>query len=326
MIDDGFRLMPEQASTHAPHVDLLYWVLVAFFLIVQAVIAFLIIYFAIKYRRDSPTARQGPSGPRRGSAQRGQRIMEAAWLVGPLIVFMLIFAWGAKLYFASNRPPAGTLDIHVVGKQWMWKFQHPGGKREINELHLPLGQPVRLVMISQDVIHSMFVPAFRVKHDVLPGSYSQLWFEATRIGEYHLFCAEYCGTDHSRMVGRVVVMEPSEYQAWLAGGAANEPPAVAGKRLFEGLRCATCHQGGQSSRCPPLENLYGRQVKLAGGETVEADDDYLRESILRPSVKVVAGFKPIMPAFEGQIGEEGLIQLLAYLKSLSKHEEANPTP
>lgn len=323
MIGDGFRFFPEQASTHAPHVDLLYYCLVAMFFVVQAIIAFLIVYFAVKYRRGSKAKRDLSSGPDHG----GQRLMEAVWMIGPFIVFMTIFVWAAKLYYSSNRPPDNTLDIRVVGKQWMWKFQHPSGKREINELHVPVGQPVRLVMISEDVIHSMYVPAFRVKHDVLPGSYGQLWFEANRLGEYHLFCAEYCGTEHSKMIGRVVAMEPSDYQAWLAGGAQNEPPAEAGKRLFEELRCATCHQGGgQSSRCPPLENLYGRPVKLTGGETVEADDDYLRESILRPAVKVVAGFKPIMPAFEGQIGEEGLIQLLAYLKSLSKNEEAKPKP
>lgn len=327
MIDDGFRLFPEQASTHAPHVDLLYFFLVTLFLLVQAVIAFLIIYFAVKYRRGSKAERNWPPGSGSHGGESGQRMMETAWLVGPFFVFMLIFAWGAKLYFSSNRPPDNTLDVRVVGKQWMWKFQHPSGKREINELHVPIGQPVRLLMISEDVIHSMFVPAFRVKHDVLPGSYNQLWFEANRLGEFHLFCAEYCGTEHSKMTGRVVVMEPSEYQAWLAGGVQNEPPAEAGKRLFEELRCATCHQGGgQSSRCPPLENLYGRPVKLTGGQTVEADDDYLRESILHPAAKVVAGFKPIMPAFEGQIGEEGLIQLLAYLKSLSKNEEAKPKP
>ncbi|HEV7223039.1 MAG TPA: cytochrome c oxidase subunit II [Pirellulales bacterium] len=325
MIDDGFRLLPEQASTHAPDVDLLYYVLVAVFLFVQAIIAFLIVYFAVKYRSGSKAARDAYRPEQAAAVARRRHAMEIAWVVGPLIVFAGIFIWGAKLFFVSYRPPDNTLDVRVVGKQWMWKFQHPSGKREINELHVPLGQPIRLIMISEDVIHSMYVPAFRAKHDVLPGSYSQLWFEANRLGEFHLFCAEYCGTEHSRMIGRVVVQEPNEYQAWLSGGAANEPPAVAGKRLFEDLRCATCHEGGgQSSRCPPLANLYGHPVKLVGGETVEADDDYLRESILHPAKQVVAGFKPIMPAFEGQIGEEGLIQLLAYLKSLSKAEAASP--
>lgn len=327
MIDDGFRLFPTQASTHAPHVDLLYAFLVILFFAVQAGVGFLIVYFAVKYRRGSKADR----GPRKGADLKSlhlqQQLMETAWMVGPFVIFMLIFFWGAKVYFASYRPPDNAFEVRVVGKQWMWKFQHPDGKREINELHVPLGQPVRLVMISEDVIHSMYVPAFRVKHDVLPGSYSQLWFEASRLGEFHLFCAEYCGTDHSGMIGRVVVMEPADYQNWLAGGASNEPPAEAGKRLFEELRCATCHQGGgQSSRCPPLENLYGRQVKLTDGRTIEADESYLRESILHPSAKVVAGFKPIMPGFEGQIGEEGLIQLIAYLKSLSKQEEAQPKP
>lgn len=327
MIETGFRLFPAQASTHAPHVDLLYLFLVTLFVLVQVVIAFLIVYFAVKYRRGSKADRGPAKGVDAHSLHSRQQLMEIAWLVGPFIVFMAIFFWGAYVFFASSRPPDNTLDVRVVGKQWMWKFQHPNGKREINDLHLPIGQPVRLIMISEDVIHSMFVPAFRVKHDVLPGAYSQLWFEANELGEFHLFCAEYCGTNHSRMIGRVVVMEPIDYQNWLAGGASNEPPAVAGKRLFEELRCASCHvSGGQSSRCPPLENVYGSRVKLTGGSTAEADDNYLRESILHPSAKVVAGFKPIMPAFEGQIGEEGLIQLIAYLKSLSKQEQAQPEP
>lgn len=327
MMEDGFSLFPAQASTHAPRVDLLYAFLVALFFLVQIVIAFLIVYFAVKYRRGSQADRGPAKGVDRKTLHFRQQLMEASWLIVPFFVFMGIFFWGANVFFVSFRPPDNAFEVRVVGKQWMWKFQHPEGKREINELHVPLGQPVRLVMISEDVIHSMFVPAFRVKHDVLPGYYSEVWFEASRLGEYHLFCAEYCGTDHSRMIGRVVVMEPSDYQNWLAGGAENEPPAEAGKRLFEELRCSTCHQGGgQSSRCPPLENLYGREVKLTDGRTIEADESYLRESILHPNAKVVAGFKPIMPAFEGQIGEEGLIHLIAYLKSLSKQEEVKPTP
>lgn len=327
MIDDAFRLFPAQASTHAPRVDLLFLFLVGMFVLVQAAIAFLIVYFAIKYRRGSKADRGPAKGIDQHTLHRRQQLMEMAWLVGPFILFMVIFFWGASVFFASSRPPDDALDVRVVGKQWMWKFQHPNGKREINELHLPLGQPVRLVMISEDVIHSMYIPAFRAKHDVLPGAYSQVWFQATELGEFHLFCAEYCGTNHSRMTGRVVVMEPNDYQNWLAGGASNEPPAEAGKRLYEELRCGSCHLGaGQTGRCPPLENLYGGKVQLTTGRSVTADEDYLRESILHPSAKVVAGFKPIMPGFEGQIGEEGLIQLIAYLKSLSKQEQAQDKP
>jgi cytochrome c oxidase subunit 2 len=211
------------------------------------------------------------------------------------------------------------VEVQVVAKQWMWKFQHPDGHREINTLHVPLGQPVQLSLISEDVIHSFYVPAFRIKRDVLPGRYSSCWFEATRTGEFHLFCAEYCGTDHSRMTGRVVVVEPADYQTWLAGGQANELPVVAGKRLFEELRCVTCHMEGEAtSRCPPLENLYGNQVKLATGNSVKADDDYLRESILRPGAKLVVDYQPLMPSFDGQVNEEQLIQLITYIKSLAK--------
>ena len=310
MIDDGFRLFPEQASTLAPGVDLLYFFLLGVSVFFTVLIAALIVYFSIKYRRGNTQVDRTPS---RGHALS----MEIAWMVVPFVISMTIFGWGAALYFSAYRPPAGAMEVRVVAKQWMWKFQHPSGRREINTLHVPLGQPVKLTMISEDVIHSLYVPAFRIKRDVLPGSYSACWFEATRTGEFHLFCAEYCGTDHSRMTGSVVVMEPSEYEAWLGGGK-NELPAVAGKRLFEELRCVTCHQPeGGTVRCPPVVGLFGREVKLAGGATVTADEDYLRESILRPSAKVVAGFQPLMPSFDGQVDEEQLIQLIAYIKSLA---------
>jgi len=312
MINDGFRLFPEQASTHAPRVDLLYLVLVGLAVFFSVLIAAMIVYFSIKYRR-------GNTGVDRTPVQGHAYGMEIAWMVIPFVVNMAIFGWGAKLYFSSNRPPAGATEVRVVGKQWMWKFQHASGRREITELRAPRGRPVKLTMISADVIHSLFVPAFRVKQDVLPGRYSTCWFDATRTGEFHLFCAEYCGTNHSRMIGRVVVMDPAEYEAWLGGGKANEPPAVAGRRLFEELRCQTCHRPeAGAARCPPLDGLAGQEVKLAGGETVVADDNYLRESILRPAAKVVAGFQPVMPSFDGQVDEEQLIQLLAYIKSLSR--------
>lgn len=314
-----FQLLPDQASTHAPQVDLLYFFLLGVATFFTAMIAMLIVYFSIKYRRGAEVDRS--------ASARHAWAAEILWMVVPLILAGVIFVWGAQLYFDAARPPAGALEVQVVGKQWMWKFQHPEGKREINELHVPLGQPVRLNMISEDVIHSMFVPAFRVKHDVLPGRYSQTWFEATRLGQYHLFCAEYCGTEHSRMKGRVVVMEPSEYQAWLSGGTPGETPLEAGRRLFEEMRCSTCHRGGSpTSRCPPLEGVYGNPVKLESGDTVIADEAYLRESIIRPAAKVVAGFRPIMPPFEGQLGEEGLMQLITYIKSLAKQERARTEP
>ena len=255
-------------------------------------------------------------------------MLEATWIGIPFVLMMATFVWGGSIYFRLFDPPDGTMDVHVVGKQWMWKFQHPDGRREINELHVPLGQPVRLTMISQDVIHSMYVPAFRVKHDVLPGRETQLWFEATKVGAFHLFCAEYCGTQHSLMKGRVIVMEPSDYQAWLSGTTPGQTPVEAGARLFEEFRCVTCHRsvGGLPARCPPLEGLSGSMVALADGHTVKADDAYLRESILKPSAKIVKGFQAMMPSFEGQIGEEGINDLIAYLKSLPAPKRESPQP
>jgi cytochrome c oxidase subunit 2 len=314
VIDDNFRLLPEQASTLAPRVDALYFFLLGVAAFFTVLIAALILYFSIKYRRGNTKV------DRTVNQDRGHAFgMEIAWMVIPFLISMMIFVWGARLYFSDYRPPAGALQVQLVAKQWMWKFQHPDGHREINTLHVPLGQAVELSMISEDVIHSFYVPAFRIKRDVLPGRYSTCWFEATRTGEFHLFCAEYCGTNHSQMIGRIVVVDPAEYQTWLAGGQLNESPADAGKRLFGELRCITCHVPNEAApRCPPLENLYGRQVKLATGQAVAADEDYLRESILRPGAKVVVGYSPVMPSFDGQVNEEQLIQLITYIKSLAR--------
>jgi cytochrome c oxidase subunit 2 len=232
-----------------------------------------------------------------------------------------MFAWGASLYFHLSYPPANALNLYVVGKQWMWKIQHPEGRREINELHVPVGQPIKLTMTSEDVIHSFFVPAFRTKMDVVPGRYTTLWFEATKAGEYHLFCAEYCGTSHSLMIGRVVVMEPVQYQEWLSGGSSQEPLTVAGERLFQQLGCDTCHRADSRARGPVLEGLFGKSVQLQGGQTVIADEAYIRESILNPNAKLVTGYQPLMPTFQGLVSEEGILQILAYIKSLRTSEE-----
>jgi cytochrome c oxidase subunit 2 len=208
------------------------------------------------------------------------------------------------------------MDVYVVGRQWMWKVQHPGGRREINELHVPVGQPVKLTMASQDVIHSFYIPAFRLKKDVVPGTYSTMWFEATRPGDYHLFCAEYCGTEHSGMIGRVVVMEPYDFQQWLSG-AAEASPVEAGEKLFTEFNCGDCHASGQRQRGPQLGGLFGTQVLLAGGQSVLFDESYIRESILDPNAKVAAGYQPVMPTFRGQISEEQIIQLMMNIKSLT---------
>lgn len=311
MINDRFRLFPEQGSTHAWHVDLLYFALLAMACLFTVLIASSIVYFAVKYRRGNTQVDRTESG-------NAGRVLEIGCVAVLFVISISLFVWGASLFFTAHRPPAGAIEMQVVAKQWMWKMQHANGRREINELHIPLGQPVKLSMISEDVIHSFFVPAFRIKQDVLPGGYSACWFEATRPGEFHLLCAEYCGTNHSRMKGRIVVLDPADYQAWLAGHPVNEPPAETGRRLFEELRCATCHSPRITPvRCPPLDNVFGHPVQLRDDKVVLADENYLRESILHPNAKVVKGYEPLMPSFDGQVNEEQLLQLIAYIKSLA---------
>ncbi len=301
-------VFPEEASTFAGRVDGLYLFLCLLSTVMTVLIVSVLIYFAIRYRRRSPDEVPDPV--------TGGDTLELAWTIAPLIVFLGIFVWGASLFFTMSRPPPDAMEIYVTGKQWMWKFQHLHGQREINELHVPVGRPVKLIMSSEDVIHSFFVPAFRTKMDVLPGRYTSLWFEATKAGSYHLFCTEYCGTKHSGMIGKVVVLEPAQYQAWLSGGAAEGSLAGQGQRLFQALACHTCHRADAQARGPALEGMFGKAVKLRDGSEVKVDEVYLRESILNPNAKVVAGFEPIMPTYEGQISEEGLVQLIAYMKSL----------
>jgi cytochrome c oxidase subunit 2 len=228
-----------------------------------------------------------------------------------------MFVWGAKVFFELYRPPAGAMEVYVVGKQWMWKVQHMGGQSEINELHVPTGRPVKLIMGSEDVLHSYFIPAFRVKADVIPGRYNMLWFNASKPGRYHLFCAEYCGTNHSGMIGTIIAMEPTEFQTWLGGGTRSDTPAAAGEKLFQSQGCVACHAEGAPIPAPVLTNVFNHAVTLEGGTTVMADEAYLRESIVNPQAKIVAGYKPVMPTFQGLVSEEQLLQLIAYIKSLS---------
>ncbi|HXE89470.1 MAG TPA: cytochrome c oxidase subunit II [Terriglobales bacterium] len=306
-------LFPDQASTMATRVDHLYFYLLAVSAFFTILITAMLIFFAIRYRR----ARHPNAVPIEGSTK-----LELAWTGIPLIIAMSMFVWAANIFFAMNRPPRGALEIYAVGKQWMWKFEHVGGQREINQLHVPVGRDVKLTMISQDVIHSMFFPAFRVKQDVLPNRYTTVWFHPTKIGTYHLFCAEYCGTKHSGMIGQVVVMEPAQYQAWLAGGAQGGSLVASGERLFRDLACDTCHRPDTGARGPDLAGLFGKPVRFAGGGSAVADETYIRESITNPAAKVVEGFQPIMPTFQGQVSEEGLLQLVAYIKSLQTQTPA----
>jgi cytochrome c oxidase subunit II len=304
----GTPLFPESASTMASRVDALYFFLLAVSAFFSILIAGLIVFYAVKYRRRSPDAV--------GVNVSGGLALELTWTIVPLIITMVIFVWGASVFFAMSRPPAETLNVYVVGKQWMWKFQHLDGQREINELHVPVGRAVKLIMTSEDVIHDVFVPAFRVKADVLPGRYTNIWFQPTKPGRYHLFCAEYCGTRHSGMIGEVVVMDPTGYQAWLSGGTAQGSLASAGEKLFQDLACNTCHRPDAQGRGPILQGLFGKTQTLEGGGTIVVDEAYVRESILNPGAKITAGFQPIMPAFQGLVTEEQLLELIEYVKSL----------
>lgn len=315
--------IPEEASTVAGSVDALYFYLVGIAAFFSLLIAGLIVYFAIRYRRRS--ASEVPHGKEPDGLK-----LELLWTIIPFIITMTIFVWGASVYFTIYRPPTEGLDIYVVAKQWMWRFQHADGQREINDLHVPVGQRIRLTMASEDVIHSFYVPAFRIKYDVVPGRYTYGWFEATKPGRYHLFCAEYCGTNHALMGGWVVVMEPADYQAWLAGGASGGSLSASGEKLFQQLACVTCHRADAQGRGPVLTGLFGKPVTLSTGQALTADEAYLRESIVNPNAKIVAGYAQpsIMPTFQGQVSEEQLLQIIAYIKSLTPQpvrEISNPT-
>jgi cytochrome c oxidase subunit 2 len=312
----GFPLFPEQASTLAAGVDGLYLFLVALTAFFAVAIFFTLLVFAVKYRRRS--AGEWPE------EIHGSLLLELAWSIVPFLITIVIFTWGALLFFSMNRPPDNSIEINVVGKRWMWKLQHMTGQREINELHVPAGRPVKLTLTSEDVIHSFFVPAFRMKKDAVPGRYNVAWFQATKPGTYHLFCAEYCGTQHSRMIGSIIVMEPAAFQTWLSGGPAAISPVEAGQRLFTELNCVTCHRADSQGRGPVLDHLYGSPVKLQNGDTVTVDDAYLRESILVPAAKVVAGYQPVMPTYQGQVSEEAVFQLIAYIQSLKGPQSAPP--
>jgi cytochrome c oxidase subunit II len=303
-------LFPDQASTAARPVDAMYFCLVALSLFFVVLIFGSIVFFAARYRRGAKVDRS----PLRFSTLR----IEITWTVIPLLMTLGIFAWGANLFFWMKSPPAGAHEVNVVGKQWMWKVQHAEGNREINELHVPIGKTVRLTMASQDVVHSFFIPAFRIKQDVVPGRYTTQWFTATKIGEYHLFCAQYCGTNHSRMIGRVVVMDPADYQRWLTSGSQGKTTVAAGARLFLRLGCSGCHGASATIRAPKLEGLFGKPVPLEGGQIVIADEKYIRDSILLPASQIAAGYQNLMPSYQGRVGEEELMQIIAYIKSLAE--------
>lgn len=304
-----FPLFPQQAGSLAQEVDILFLAWSAISAFFSLLIAGLILYFFVRFRRRSEDDT--------GVPERASWPLEVAWSVIPLVIALAMFAWGTKVFFAISRPPADAVEYYVTAKQWMWKIQHPSGAREINALHIPIGVPIKLIMTSEDVIHSFFVPAFRVKQDVLPGRYSTLWFEAEKPGQYHLFCAEYCGAEHSKMIGSIYVLEADEYEAWLGGGPPTRSPVELGAELFTNLACDSCHGDGDGARGPSLDGVFGSQVQLASGRTVVADENYIRTSILDPGSQIVAGYQPLMNTYQGQVSEEQIGHLIAYIKSLA---------
>jgi len=309
-------LFPVEASTIAPYMDALYFFLVSISLVGLVFVTALIFYFSIRYRRDkNPVATQ----------IEGSTILEATWTIIPLALFLIVFVWGGLLYFRIYNPPPNAMNIYVVGKQWMWKAEHPGGQHEIDALHVPTGQPIQLTLISQDVFHSFSIPDFRVKREAIPGRYTTVWFQATTPGVYHLFCTQYCGTLHSEMIGEVTVMTPEDYKKWLNESTSGMSLAQNGERLFASMGCNACHSGNAAARGPNLAGVYGSKLTLTDGSQVLVNDAYLRDAILNPSQHVTAGYSPIMPTYQGQISEDGLIDLIEYIKQLQSNYRIQQT-
>ena len=303
-----FTLFPTQASTLASRVDNLYFFMLAVTLFFTVLVATMVVVLALKYRRRH--------ADEVGANIHGSTALEVVWTAIPLCIAMVMFVWGTSVYFALAKPPAEAMEIYVVGKRWMWKAHHLTGHREINQLHVPVGTPVKLLISSEDVIHSYYIPAFRQKIDAVPGKTTTMWFQASKTGTYQLFCAEYCGTQHSGMIGKVIAMEPREYQQWLAAGAPAGTLTSNGEQEFSTLGCVTCHRDDHQSRGPSLVGIFGKAQTLANGRRVIVDEAYLRESILNPQAKMVQGYEPLMPTYQGQISEDAVAALLAYIKSL----------
>jgi cytochrome c oxidase subunit 2 len=309
-------LFPAEASGISPYVDALYFFLLLMTVFGTLLVAALLLVFSIRYRRErNPVATQ----------IEGSTLLEATWTIIPLAIFLVTFVWGAVLYFRIYNPPTNAMNIYVVGKQWMWKAEHPGGQHEINALHVPMGQPVQLTMISQDVFHSFSVPDFRIKREVIPGRYSTVWFEATQVGTYHVFCTQYCGTQHSGMVGTVTVLTQDDYKKWLQQSTSGMSLAQNGERLFASMGCNSCHSGNAAARGPNLAGVYGAKLTLTDGSQMLVNDAYLRDAILNPSQHVTAGFAPIMPTYQGQISEDGLIDLVEYIKNMQSNYRVQQT-
>jgi len=309
-------VFPPEASTIAPYMDALYFYLLTVTAVGLVLVGSLVAYFSLRYRASKhPKAVQ----------IEGSTILEATWTIIPLAIFLISFVWGALLYFRIFNAPPNAMNIYVVGKQWMWKAEHPGGQHEINALHVPTGRPVQLTLISQDVFHSFSVPAFRVKREAIPGRYTTVWFNATTPGEYHLFCTQYCGTLHSGMIGTVTVMTPADYDRWLKESTSGMSMAQNGERIFASMGCNACHTGTATARGPNLAGVYGSKLMLADGSTITVDAAYLRDAILNPSAHNVSGYAPIMPTYQGQMSEEGILDLVEYIRGLESNDRVQQT-
>src|SRR3984885_1350398 len=312
----NFAIIPPEAARIAPQVDALLVFMTLVSLVGLTLVALLMTAFSILYRRDkNPVATQ----------IEGSTLLEATWTIIPLGLFLVMFVWGSILYFRIYTPPPNAMNIYVVGKQWMWKAEHPGGQHEINSLHVPINQPIQITLISQDVFHSFSIPAFRVKREAIPGRYTTVWFNATQVGTYHLFCTQYCGTQHSGMIGDVTVLTAKDYKKWLAESTSGVSLAQNGERLFASLSCNACHNGQPDSRGPSLAEVYGSKLTLSTGQPVLVDEAYLRQAILNPSAHITQGYAPIMPTYQGQVSEEGLISLVEYIKNLSTNYRVQQT-
>jgi cytochrome c oxidase subunit 2 len=307
----NFPLAPPSASNFAPEHDAIFYTLLGLSIFFTVIVGFAVIFLALRYRQGSKYDRSRP-------IYEDLRL-ELTWTIIPLIMALFMFFFSARLFIKMRTPPADAQEIYVVGKQWMWHVQHENGVRENNTIHVPVGKPIKLTMISQDVLHALYIPAFRVQMHVVPGRYTQLWFIPTKVGEFHLFCAMYCGTQHAEMGGKVVAMEPKDYAQWLANGVNVVPPmtmAQAGKRIYDRINCGNCHGPADTLRAPSLLGLFGKNRSFADGETLQADESYIRESILRPYNHLTQGYGRTMPAYEGQVSEQEVLDLIAYIKSM----------
>lgn len=289
-------------------VDTLVLVILLLSLAIAVGIAGLIVVFVVKYRRRADAEVPAATG--------GSHRLEVVFITVPLVLALGVYYYATRLYLKMETPPPNTINVEIVAKQWMWLVQYPQGQQEIDQLHVPVGEPVRLTLISEDVIHDFYVPDFRLHQDVLPGRYTTLWFQADRVGTYHLLCSQYCGLNHASMTGWVYAMAPADYETWLTSGTAFNSPASRGAKLFQQLGCSVCHREDSQSRAPNLEGLYGHPVLLQNGQTVIADDNYIRTKILDPNAQLPVGYQPIMPSFRGRVSEADINDLIAYIKSL----------